>query len=270
MALAGLRDFGGAHHALDEAVVRAKRCMDAYAQQNAYASRMRVLAQERRFAEACAIEPPPLENALPSMQGEVSASRGLVLACIGQFSEAALSAQAATTVTRGLETSTLADAIYCVLAAEGGHPDATRRAETLVTRTFELGAVDVLITCYRSSPRVLSLLLSLPSTRERTLYAVKRGGDEDLAEAQGQPVATILDPANTLSAREREVCQLVAGGLSNREIAKLLFISEATVKAHLHRVFDKLGIRSRQALVARAAREASSNPDGDRGQLGSE
>ena len=44
-------------------------------------------------------------------------------------------------------------------------------------------------------------------------------------------------------------------GLSNREIAAKLFISEATVKVHLHHVYDKTGVRSRTALAMNAVHE---------------
>jgi DNA-binding NarL/FixJ family response regulator len=53
-----------------------------------------------------------------------------------------------------------------------------------------------------------------------------------------------------LSKRELEVLRLVAGGAGNREIARLLFISEATVKTHLLHLYDKLGVRDRAAAVA--------------------
>ena len=53
-----------------------------------------------------------------------------------------------------------------------------------------------------------------------------------------------------LSRRELEVLRLVAGGAGNREIARRLFISEATVKTHLLHLYDKLGVRERAAAVA--------------------
>ena len=53
-----------------------------------------------------------------------------------------------------------------------------------------------------------------------------------------------------LSAREREVLALVAKGTSNREIARELFISEATVKTHLTHLYAKLGVNDRAAAVA--------------------
>ena len=54
--------------------------------------------------------------------------------------------------------------------------------------------------------------------------------------------------------REREVLTALDAGASNREIAKALFISEATVKTHLVHIFDKLGVDSRAKAVT-AARE---------------
>jgi DNA-binding NarL/FixJ family response regulator len=52
-----------------------------------------------------------------------------------------------------------------------------------------------------------------------------------------------------LSDREKEVVQLVAQGFRNREIGEKLFISEQTVKNHLHNTFDKLGVSDRLELA---------------------
>lgn len=50
--------------------------------------------------------------------------------------------------------------------------------------------------------------------------------------------------------KEMEIIRLVCNGLSNREISKKLFISEQTVKAHIHRIYQKLGIKNRPQLVS--------------------
>jgi DNA-binding NarL/FixJ family response regulator len=52
-----------------------------------------------------------------------------------------------------------------------------------------------------------------------------------------------------LSAREREIVGLVAQGYKNKEMAEKMFISEQTVKNHLHNIFDKLGVSDRLELA---------------------
>ncbi|MEU6880466.1 response regulator transcription factor [Streptomyces sp. NPDC046712] len=59
-------------------------------------------------------------------------------------------------------------------------------------------------------------------------------------------------PAEALTKRELEVLQLVGEGLSNQQISKALFLSQATVKSHLVHIFAKLGVDSRTAAVAAA------------------
>ncbi|WP_326561185.1 response regulator transcription factor [Micromonospora sp. NBC_01796] len=58
----------------------------------------------------------------------------------------------------------------------------------------------------------------------------------------------------TLSQRELQVLKLVADGATNREAASKLFISEASIKTHLLRIYDKLGVRDRAAAVGEAFR----------------
>lgn len=80
-------------------------------------------------------------------------------------------------------------------------------------------------------------------------------------------VATVLlhqvqQPTDTLlSDRELEVLQLVARGASNKEAARSLHISEATIKSHLLRIFNKLGVDDRTAAVTRALEQGLLSPN---------
>jgi two-component system nitrate/nitrite response regulator NarL len=63
-------------------------------------------------------------------------------------------------------------------------------------------------------------------------------------------------PFSELSDREQQVITLLCGGLSNREIARKLGVTEGTVKVHLHAIYGKLGVRSRvELMIAVADRE---------------
>jgi DNA-binding CsgD family transcriptional regulator len=64
------------------------------------------------------------------------------------------------------------------------------------------------------------------------------------------PRSTATD-VTTLTLREREVVQLIAEGLSNKEIAARLFIEFATVKNHVHNILEKLDVARRSDAVAR-------------------
>ncbi len=80
-------------------------------------------------------------------------------------------------------------------------------------------------------------------------------GRVELSPEAARRLATAIRPrraAEPLTPREREVLGLVAEGLANREIGARLGITEKTVKAHVTRVLDKLGVQSRTqaALVA--------------------
>lgn len=64
-------------------------------------------------------------------------------------------------------------------------------------------------------------------------------------------MSRVRTPNQQLTQREAEVLSLVAEGKTNQEIGRELFLSEATVKSHLARIFSKLDVGSRTAAVAK-------------------
>src|ERR1700691_4419860 len=68
-------------------------------------------------------------------------------------------------------------------------------------------------------------------------------------ESSGGGPGTKGRERSPLSAREREIVALVAQGYKNKEMAEKMFISEQTVKNHLHNIFDKLGVSDRLELA---------------------
>jgi DNA-binding NarL/FixJ family response regulator len=85
----------------------------------------------------------------------------------------------------------------------------------------------------------------------RAVRAAARGQAVLSPAVAGRLMGRMREPAREpLSQRELEVLALVARGSSNKEAAKKLFISEATVKTHLIHVYAKLGVKDRAAAVA--------------------
>ena len=66
-------------------------------------------------------------------------------------------------------------------------------------------------------------------------------------------MSRISSPETALTPREVQLLELLATGLTNRAIARQLFISEATVKTHLVHIFGKLGVDNRTSAIALAA-----------------
>ena len=133
------------------------------------------------------------------------------------------------------------------------------RARVLVVTTF---ALDEYV--YRALKAGASGFLLKDATREQLVQAVRTvaAGDSLLAPAitrrliedfcsRPEP-GSLPDRTRSLSDRELDVLRLLARGLSNAEIAAGLFLSEATVKSHVARVLQKLGLRDRVQTVVYA------------------
>ncbi len=127
------------------------------------------------------------------------------------------------------------------------------RIRALVLTTFDSEA-DVLPAVAAGAAGYL-LKDAHPEELIRAVRAAHRGEAVLAPSAAGQLMGRVRNPAGpALSKRELEVLQLVADGASNREAARQLFISEASVKTHLQHIFDKLEVRDRAAAVAEGYR----------------
>jgi len=69
------------------------------------------------------------------------------------------------------------------------------------------------------------------------------------------PMDGARNMAERLTARQREHVGLATKGLTNKQIARQLGVTEGTVKAHLHQVYQKLGVINRTALTMRMRRD---------------
>jgi ATP/maltotriose-dependent transcriptional regulator MalT len=254
MACAGRRMWSDAEAAAEEALERAVRLRDAHAVLLGQSVLIRILVQQNQLSRALAIPIADSQAALDASIAEALCSRALGLACIGRLDHARELISGVARTSRAVEPAVLIPAVEAACAIRGGDADSIERAAAVRRAAFESGAVDLLVTTYRSCPELVPILLREEGSWQfRDLMA--RVGDSDLAQAVGDPIASDDDRRLLLSPREREVYELLRTGLSNRQIASMLFIEESTVKVHAHHIYDKLGVRSRKALTVQAALE---------------
>jgi DNA-binding NarL/FixJ family response regulator len=97
-----------------------------------------------------------------------------------------------------------------------------------------------------------------PGVQQRLLSAAARA--PGVPAAPGVPGVGAAGADDELTPREAEVLRLIAAGQSNREIARTLFVSEATVKTHVNRIFAKTGSRDRAQATRYAYTHGYADP----------
>jgi DNA-binding NarL/FixJ family response regulator len=127
---------------------------------------------------------------------------------------------------------------------------AAERDEGWAVEALKTGARGILA---KSAP-IESLIKAIRVVHQGEVWASKRViamTVEELAARSVNPRVGKLAFRERLSPREQEIARLIVGGLSNLEAANRLGITEATVKAHLTHIFQKLALRGRAQLTAR-------------------
>jgi DNA-binding NarL/FixJ family response regulator len=147
--------------------------------------------------------------------------------------------------------------------------DANTRARVLVLTTFDLD--EYVYAAVRAGASGFLLKDVQPAELADAIRVVAAGNSlfgraatrrllERFATEPRPATPHVLD---RLTEREREILRLLAGGLSNAELAKRLFVSETTVKTHVSSVLRKLGVRDRVQAVIAAYDAGLVRPGGD-------
>lgn len=131
--------------------------------------------------------------------------------------------------------------------------------ETLPTKVVLLTAAlddDEVLEAIRLGVRGVVLKEMAPQLLIQCINKVHAGGEWLEKDSVGRALEKMLKRetemqliTQILTPRELKLVNLVAGGLSNKQIAEKLYITEGTVKVHLHNVYDKLQVKSRVALT---------------------
>ena len=182
----------------------------------------------------------------PPSRAEVEAWRGYAFAAEDDFDGAArlaLSAKDGSGAT--VEAQVLIAAIEALCSPEGSASRGNLAAQ-LWSVVQATGDVDTFVSIYRSVPAILTDVGSGGREAE-VLSLLSRLDDHAFARKAG-----LIDEASPfLTPRESEVAELLVRGLTNREIAALLFITQSTVKVHIRHVYEKLGVKNRATAIAR-------------------
>jgi ATP/maltotriose-dependent transcriptional regulator MalT len=253
-ATRGLRRFRDARSALETA--RRLSGGDADVATSATIELAFLLLAEGRITDAeNTLRGDPPAGLAPGVQGEYLACKALILSCQEEFDQAKVVAVAADERTHANEARALTALVRAIAAI---HKHGTDYACEVTTEAYELirqsSNFNALVAAYRGYPQLLGSLWSVETYRTELSDLLARARDEKLARNLGlsprEPDS--LSATSLLTARESEVHELLAQGLTNREIGRRLFITEATVKVHVGRILEKLGVRSRTEAAIRA------------------
>jgi DNA-binding CsgD family transcriptional regulator len=253
MAELGVRHFARCKQLLDSLEDQARRSRDIFLELESRLLRCRLLVSQglpERGAEV--LKDAPKRFPFEAERGEYLATLGLALACAGHTSRPLQLAAEAEKIADTVEIKILAPCIRAIVALPEKPSSSDLAAEAFRT-VAQIENVDSFVTAYRGCPALLDALARHEDFVESLVEIMERAHDWPLANMIALPPSAKRRPdASLLTPREREVLGLISQGLTNKEIAKTLFLSEATAKVHVRHILDKLGVRSRTEAALRA------------------
>jgi LuxR family maltose regulon positive regulatory protein len=203
----------------------------------------------RRAQDVLSLGPPENLNSAP--HGEFIGWRALFAAIRGEAQEAHALTKDARRMSRDLGTQALSHIAEALIALNDGRCDAT---VARLQAAIDIGLWDPIVIAARAAPDLGAFIAEQTRWRSWFQQLLAAARDVPLATALGLRIPRAAQTKANLSPRESEVHELLAQGLTNEEIAKLLYISLSTTKVHVKHIFEKLGVRSRLE-AARALRD---------------
>jgi ATP/maltotriose-dependent transcriptional regulator MalT len=243
------RDFDEGFDRLKSTSTEANRTNDVHVIASCAAVRARGLIALGRFDEADAVASYGHAELIRSMRAELISVRALAHACSGDHDAGLELVESGKAMSHTVELPLVDACIRAMRAARIDEQQADGLASEVATTAKRCWYVDGLITAYRGFPELARRIAS--DVRHRPWFSalLRRAHDEAIAQVAG--LGATGGP-QCLSPREAEVFELIRLGLSNKQIAKKLFITESTAKVHVHHILEKLGAKSRTqaALMA--------------------
>jgi ATP/maltotriose-dependent transcriptional regulator MalT len=251
-ALIGLRRFAAADRTLSILERRIDGHAGSYFWSNLPVSRARLYVSVGDLKRAVdVLSAGPFEQLNRTARGEFLGWQALLSAAAGDPARARALAANARGSTRALEGRVLSLLSDAIVSLNDARPE---KAVAHLASAIETGLRDSVVMAIRASPPLGELIAEQPQWRPWLIRLLDASRDASLAASLGLKVPRVANRSRSLSPRESEVHELLAQGLTNKEIARLLYISISTTKVHVKHIYAKLGVRSRLE-AARALRD---------------
>jgi len=249
----GLRRFVEAERALDEMLeTGARHTRHVLADEEL--GRVRLLLARRRLREA--YERRHLLEELELPDPLYCENRALLAIAAAALCE---NGYVSSTIERVAEHTDLVEVVFysrfarliVELAAGTRTHELQGDAIKLVAQAAKAEILDAFVIAYRAYPPLMRLIAEDEQSFSIVSRLARASNDRALAREAGVLLRAVdpREPTSLLTPREAEVFGLVRQGLSNAEIARRLFVSESTVKVHVHHILEKLGAKTRLEAV---------------------
>jgi LuxR family maltose regulon positive regulatory protein len=193
----------------------------------------------------------PCEQLSRTGLGEFLGWQALLHAAAGESARAQELALDGRCASRGLEPGVLASLAGAIISLDDGD---TATAAAGIQAAIDSEVWDPVVIAIRAAPALAPFIAEEVRWRGWLQRLLSASSETSLARRLGLQVPRVTRSKIGLTPREEEVHDLLAQGLTNEEIANLLYISLSTTKVHVKHIYEKLGVRSRLE-AARALRD---------------